>query len=457
MKRYIKFAGFIAFMACAASVTAQNTNSGYFLDGYTYRYQLNPSFDNDMNFVSFPALGNVNVAMRGNLHLKDIIHNVDGKTVLFTNPEVPNSVLKNFKHDSKLGADFKINILSGGFKAWGGYNTVSINARAMANIGAPKSFFQLAKDGLRNQTYDLSGLGGNARAFAEIGFNHSRNITQVEGLRVGAAVKFLLGIANFDANTKYSQLYLGQDTWTATTNATINANIGSFRFKNKLNDEGEKYVDGFDFDGDGSIGVNGFGMAFDLGANYKWRDFNFSLAVLDLGWITYSKTKQASTNGLQTVNSNDYIFNANEDASNSFKHEWDKMKDDLDRLYQLTDNGDIGSHSVSPGTTLNIGVEYELPYYRNLHFGLLSSSRFLGQYTWSEVRVSANVTPVKWFGASVNYAGGTYGSAFGWLINFNPRGFNLFVGMDCTMGKLAKQGIPLNSNMSCNFGINFPF
>ena len=29
--------------------------------------------------------------------------------------------------------------------------------------------------------------------------------------------------------------------------------------------------------------------------------------------------------------------------------------------------------------------------------------------------------------------------------------------MDNTLGKLARQGIPLNSNASVNLGINFPF
>ena len=29
--------------------------------------------------------------------------------------------------------------------------------------------------------------------------------------------------------------------------------------------------------------------------------------------------------------------------------------------------------------------------------------------------------------------------------------------MDQTMGRLAKQGIPLNSNAQVNFGLNFPF
>lgn len=457
MKTNIKLLAACALMSTAAAVSAQNTNSGYFLDGYTYRYQLNPAYGNDMNFVSIPAIGNINMAMRGNLHLTDVLHVVDGKTVLFTNPNVPNSVLKDFDDMNKLGMDMKLNILSGGFRAWGGYNTVSINARADMMLGMPKSLFSLAKQGVENRKYDLSGLGATANAYAEIAFNHSREIEQVPGLRAGAAVKFLIGLASFDAKTKNSSLTLGQDEWIARTNAVVNANIGKFRFKTKLNDDGHEYVDGADMQGDGSISPNGFGMAFDLGANYKWNDFNFSLAVLDLGWVSYFKTLQASTNGTRTFNTDAYIFNANEDADNSFKHEWDRFNDGLDQLYQLSDNGDVGTRSVATHATLNIGVDYALPMYRKLHFGVLSSSRFISDYSWTEVRISANVNPVKWFGASVNYAVGTFGSSFGWLLNFNPKGFNLFVGMDNTMFKMAKQGVPLNSNMAVNFGINIPF
>lgn len=457
MKTNIKLLAVCALVSAASAVSAQNTNSAYFLDGYTYRYQLNPSFGHDMNFVSVPGIGNINFAMRGNLHLTDVLHNVDGKTVLFTNPGVPASAVNDFYNMSKMGMDLKLNLISAGFRAFGGYNTISINARADMHFGFPKSLAVLAKEGVENETYDLSGIGGNANAYAEIGFNHSHDIKSVPGLRVGGAVKFLIGMANIDANTKIATLTLGQNEWTAATNAVVNANISKFRYKTKVNDNGDPYVSGADLEGDGSFKPNGFGMTFDLGLNYNWKDFNFSIALLDAGWLSYYNTMQASTNGVRTFNTDAYIFNANENVDNSFKNEWNRFNDNLEQLYQLTDNGDVGTRTIKTGMTLNAGIDYALPVYRNLHFGLLSSSRFIGNYSWTELRVSANINPAKWFGASVNYAYNTYGSAFGWLINFNPKGFNIFFGMDHTMFRLAKQGIPLNSNVSVNCGINIPF
>lgn len=440
-----------------ATATAQNTNSGYFLDGYNYRYQLNPSFGNSMNFISIPAIGNVNFAMRGNLRLQDVVHIVDGKSVLFTNPDVSSSFLNDMSLMNSLGLDLKLNLLSGGFKAWGGYNTVSINARAQMHVGVPKALFELAKEGVSNRDYDLSGMNASAQAFAEIAFNHSRDIKQVPGLRVGGAVKFLLGMANLDARFNKAYLTLDKNDWKAVTDAEVNANLGGFRYKTEINDNGVQYVSGADTKGEGSIGVNGFGMSFDLGANYQWRDFNFSLAILDLGWITYSNTQQASTNGRKSFNTDAYIFNADENADNSFKNEWKNFTKNLDKLYQLTDNGNVGDYSVMPGTTLNIGIDYALPYYRRLHFGLLSSTRIVSDFTWTEARISANVNPVDCFSADVNVAFSTFATSFGWMLNFNHRWFNIFAGMDHTLGKISKEGIPLNSNASFNFGINIPF
>lgn len=466
MKTSFRYIGACALLAaCAAApASAQNTYSGFFLDNYDYRFEMNPAFGNEKSFVSFPVMGNLNTAVRGTLHLTDILYYRDGKTVLFTNPSVSvKEAMSNFEAKNRIGTDWKIGLMSIGFKGWGGYNTVAINANVGIHASLPKSFFSLAKEGISNKTYSIEDMRANGLAYAEIALGHSRDITQVPGLRVGASLKFLIGMANISADFKNAKLTLGEDNWTAQTNAEIYANIGGFQYQTDTSDPkpGEaprEYVSGADFDGPGSIGPNGFGMAVDLGASYKWNDFTFSLGLLDVGAISFRNTQYATTNGLKTFETDAFTFSANEDADNSFSHAWENMRSDIDKLYQLDNEGNIGNRSVWLPTTLNIGVEYEFPYYRNLHFGLLNSTRIQGPYTWTQFRLSANVAPVKVFSADVNVACGTYGWAFGWMLNIHSTGFNLFVGMDHTLSKLAKPGIfPLNSNADLNFGINFPF
>ena len=454
MKKHIKIAAAMA-MAVVASASAQHTYTGYFLENYTYGFQMNPAFGNEDNFVSMPVLGNLNVAMRGNLHLNNIFYNVGNETVLFTNPGVPQSAVNKFKDKNRIGTNEQINILSGGFKAFGGYNTISIGARLNANVSVPGSFFRLAKDGIRNQTYDIKNLRLSANAFAQIALNHSRDIYEVEGLRVGAAMKFYIGAGNLDAYFNRAELQLGTDSWNALTNANVYASASGMKFKMKHdNHTGRDYVNGVDYSFDG---LNGFGIGFDLGAQYKWRDFDFSLAILDLGFISWGKTQWASTNGDRMVQTDAYTFNADGDAPNSFDNEWKRLRDDFSELYQLENNPELSSRTTGIGATLNIGVGYEFPLYRPLHFGFLSSTVINGGYSWSQARFSANVAPVKWFSAAANFEASTFGCGFGWMVNFYTKGINLFLGMDHTMGKLAKQGVPLNSNAAFNFGLNFPF
>lgn len=448
-----------ALLGTTAGLTAQNTYSGYFLRNYDYRYQMNPAIGNESNFISMPALGNLNIAARGTLNLSSVIYNRNGQTVLFTNPLVSaNEVMSNVHDSNYIGANVKLNVLSAGFKAFGGYNTISINAVSDVNAGIPGSFFSLAKEGISNKSYDITDLGANAIGYGEVILGHSRDIKQVPGLRVGLNVKFLVGIANVEAKFNKAHLTLNENAWTATTNADVYANIGGFEYEHDINDEsGREYVSGANLDGDGSIGPNGFGVAFDLGATYKWRDFNFSVAVLDLGFINFKDTRMASTQGDRTVNTDAYTFNINDDATNSFDNEFDKLTSELENLYQLSDMGNIGSRKRNLNATLNIGVEYELPVYRKVHFGLLSTTRIAGAYTWTEARLSANYAPGKCFSLNVNGVAGTCGFGFGWLLNLHAPGFNLFLGMDRTLGEVTKQFVPTSSNASFNFGLNFPF
>jgi hypothetical protein len=442
-------------MLIASSAAAQHTTSGYFLDNYNYRYEMNPAFGNENNkFISLPVAGNINAGMLGNLGVSDVIYTRSGKTMLFTNPEITTAeVMKNISDKNTFGANVKLDIMSVGFKGFGGYNAVSIKAVANANVNVPGALFSLAKEGVANATYDISDMRVRAESYAEIALNHSHNITK--DLRIGGTLKFLVGVGAADAYFNQASLTLGENDWTAVTNADIYASLGGFQYDHDIDsDTGREYVSGGNFD-DG-FKIQGFGMALDLGAEYKFRDFTFSAALLDLGFIDWGKTHYASTNGTQTFNTDAYTFNVDDDATNSFDNEWDNFTANLDKLYQLSDNGIINSRTRMLAATMNIGVQYELPYYRRLSFGLLNTTHFNAPFTWTQFRLSANVRPVNCFSASANVAVGTYGTDFGWLLNFNTTGFNIFLGMDHTFSKLAKQGVPLGSSASLNFGIDIP-
>lgn len=450
MKKFI-LSAFLLF--AAGSVVAQsNAYSGYFLDNFLYRYQMNPAMGNDYNFVGFPGLGNLSVSTQGTVHLSDIFYVHNGKTVLFTHPDLPDNQVKKFGNSNKLGSKFRENILTAGFKAWGGYNTISISAVGDVQVSAPGSLLNLLRNGVKNETYDIRDFWVSGNTYAEIALNHSREIKQVPGLRVGATFKFLVGAASAYGKFNKAHLTLGEDSWDIVSEGSVFLSAKGMNWESHYNHDAKRpYVSGLETDN--MTFPNGFGAAVDLGATYEWNNFKFSLALIDLGGIAWDHTLKASTNGEQRFESSDFEFEINSDEGL-----WDQMKNDITALYQLQpEEGNFKRSTMQP-TTLNVGVEYELPYYTPLSFGLLNTSRLCGNYSWTEFRLSANIQPVKYVSASANLVFGTYGVGFGWLFNVTSgKGINFFIGMDRTPGKLTKQYIPLNSNFTFNMGLNFPF
>ena len=462
MKKIYSRIAALALMLASVNAIAQDLESAFFTDGYLYRHEMNPAIENSRNYVSMLALGNMNFGMSGNLGINDVMFRRGDKLVLFTNPQVDaNEFLSGISDKNKLNSNIRFNIMGAGFKAWGGYNTVGINLRVNANMVIPKSLLELAKNGLTNQTYDVGDLGAHADSYVEIALGHSRKIN--EKWRVGGKLKFLVGAGSIDADVSNATLTLGQDGYTAQVDAEINNNIEGLEFETKQSTHNyntqdgktvkRKVFNGFDFD---SFKANGFGLAFDLGGEYKINDdWRVLASVLDLGFISWKNTRLAATHG--ELRTDDKVFSVDDDDDNSFSNEWDRLGDELASLYELEDKGDVGGRTTALAATMNIGGEYVFPYYRNLTFGLMNTTRINGKYTWTNFRLSANVAPLKWLSGGINFGLGTFGPSFGWILNIHPKGFNLFLGMDHTMGKTAKQGVPLSSNAEVSMGINFPF
>lgn len=79
-------------MACSGAM-AQELNSAYYTEDYNFRHEMNPAYGNEQNYVSIPALGNINVGLRGNFGYQDVVlHNpmygIEGgkKMTTFMNP-----------------------------------------------------------------------------------------------------------------------------------------------------------------------------------------------------------------------------------------------------------------------------------------------------------------------------------------------------------------------------------
>ena len=466
MKYINKYMALGLLSICSLHAMAQQLNSAYFTNDYKFRHTMNPAYGNEQNYVSMPGFGNVNVSLMGNFGYEDVIFDnpmfpstSKDRLTTFMNPYISTpDALKGFNSgDNKILGDVSITVLSAGFKGFGGYNTIELNARTSFGMSLPYELFEFAKN-TGNRTYNIGNISANGQAFAELAFGHSRQIN--EKLRVGAKVKLLFGAGRGDVNIDNVKADLAaDDKWTVSGHAKSEVSVKGFTYKTEEKEYKEEsrgtyqYVNDVDIDG---AGLGGFGLAFDLGGVYKINnDFTVSAALLDLGFIKWS-------NNMVAVNGEEeFVFNGfhdvavNEDRGGStMSMQGDKYSDQLADFANLQDKGDEGGRTTGIGATLNLGCEYTLPVYRKITFGVLSSTRFRGDYSWTEARVSANWTPLKWIDGGVNMAFGSYRNSFGWVVNFHPKGYNFYVGMDHTLGKVSKEFIPLNSNAAVSVGMS---
>lgn len=454
-----------AIVALGMPAVAQNLNSAYFTNDFKFRHNLNPAFAGEQNYVSIPALGNINLQTQGNFGYEDLVFDnpmypaqSDKSLTSFMNPYISASdALGGLSTgNNRIVGNVGLTILSAGFKAFGGYNTVELSAKASFGMSLPYELFEFAKN-TGNRTYDIGDINVGLMSYAELAFGHSRQIN--ENLRVGGKLKLLFGAARADIKMADMKADLsGADKWTVSGQAMADVSLKGFQYiteEEDYNVEGAgTYQQVSDVDVDGA-GLGGFGMAVDLGAVYKINDdWTVSASVLDLGFISWSDNARAESSGKPFEFTGFHDISVTDDRGEEFDVKADRYADQLLDFAHLEDKGSTGGRTTGIGATINAGVEYSLPVYRPVSFGFLSSTRINGAYSWTEGRLSANYAPLSWLDGGVNFAVNSFATSCGWVLNIHPKGYNFFIGMDHILGKQSKEGIPLSSNASLSLGMS---
>lgn len=464
----------VAIATAAITAQAQEaTNTAYFMEGYSFRHELNPAFGNDHNYVSIPALGNLNAGLSSNVGVNTFLYKLpSGQLTTFMSPTVGNDeFLSKLSDNNKINTNLNLTILSAGFRAFGGFNTVTISARNENGINLPRGLFEFMKLGQQGEasSYSMNNLRVKASAFAEVALGHSRSIT--DHIDVGAKVKVLVGAGNVDAQIDRMDVTLSDDQWVVDADGKIDIAAGS-GLRVPTNAESGKELDkparsnqidwgniGYD-----NFSTSGYGVAFDLGVVYRnvIPGLHLSASVLDLGFIKWNHNIKGQTPGTKWTF--DGFDNIALDSSqpgyeeNKLGQQFDNMWDDLQNCINFNRTETDGGRAQALAATLHIGAEYEMPFYNRLTAGFLFTQRINGPFSWTEGRLSANVKPVKWFDCTLNVGQSTYGTSMGWMLNFHPRGFNFFIGSDHQFFKITPQFVPVGkANMNVNVGFNVTF
>lgn len=435
------------------NIHAQYLRTSYFMEGTSYRLQMNPGLQPTRGYFNFPVIGSLNVAASSNvLGTNDIIDILDSKEDLFTNDKLYNRL----KPDNRLNVNFNTDILSFGWYKGKGFWSVNVGLRTDIGASLTKSMFEYMRniDGFNIEdggvhSYELGNQRVNINAYAEVGLGYSRPIT--DRLTIGGRVKALLGVAHaemeverFDVDLEMPDMAnvdpenLRPEDWYGSQYAyNVKANVTTSFSGGGLGFNENQQIDGFDFDG--GIGIAGLGFGVDLGASYKLLDnLTLSAAVLDLGFINWKKSEttvaSVEKSAQETIDENNY----NQFLSSDFLN--------LERFNLTQDEEAAASYKTRLSSTVLVAGEYTF-FNNKLGVGAMYSARFVEPKTLNELTLSLAYRPKNWFNIAASYSPvQANGKSFGVALKLGP----LFVGTDYMY-------LGGNSNSVNGFiGISFP-
>ncbi|MBR5454824.1 MAG: hypothetical protein IKV60_03420 [Rikenellaceae bacterium] len=439
-------------LACVSFSAVAQIKTSYFMEGSTYRYDMNPALTPQRGYIKFPALSGFSMDFNNTLlSLDRFLYNKGGQTVTFMHSAVSSDeFLKKLNKNNSIGLDLNVPIFGLADYAKHYFWSFDMNLRTMMNANVPRDVFKLIK--CLGEDVNMGNIRLDATAYLQTSLGFTFPIG--EHIMFGFKVKGLLGLAHATANIDDLGLSLNKDAITATGHAYVDLNVPGIDFAG-LGNKGDKLnldlgLGETRANESGTIDLNNLatpyfdnmprviqsatkngGVAFDFGVEVNlWQDhLRFSAAVVDLGWIWWNQSSGASIETSKVYGS---FGGAN--LSNLINGgEFDINKEITHNLNELaiTNRGSDGMVSRM-ATQLNIGGEFA--FLRNsISVGLLSHSKFYESHTYSELTASLNFRPGKRKRFSATFSHSFLNSGWqsmGFALNLHGRGFNAFIGTD---------------------------
>lgn len=428
---------FLLLFAVAFSSYAQSRTS-YFVRNSTQNHEFNAAFAPDQGYMGFPLLGGIDLSLGSNLGPSAFLYPLsNGKTGLFLNSEVtPEQFMANIRENNSLGFNMDYRLLEAGwYTGKSSFWTISFGVKADIDVSVPGEAFRFAKQGMYEDpsSYSIRNMGLTGNVYGQVALGYSQGLDGlVKGLRIGGKAKFLVGLADIQANIERLDVTLGSDRWIASTKASGHI-LGNCGLYPKYNENGHVNDFGFDLS---SLGVGGYGAAFDLGVEYTISQgtpvdgLRFSLSVTDLGFITYSRDKSVLLESPDGEIVYDGIEGLNPDSD--FNQVFTGLKDQLLGMTAFSSMPVEGDQTRMLAATLYAGIDYTF-LNDKMNVGLLYSARFNRLRTENELTFAWNYAPSRGFDIALSYSLLKTHSTLGWLMTVFPkRGIGFFLGSDFT-------------------------
>ena len=449
----------IVFILASVSLSAQNLRTGYFLDGYSYRYQFNPALQGDRGFLAIPIFSRIGVGVESSIGLRDYLYPTSSGTLAtFLHPEISNDVvMRNLGNRTIANTNFDLNVLAFGFRVKKSYHTFDVSLKGNMDITLPGDVFRFMKVGGSdgNAVYDFSDLSLSSDAYAQVAYGFSRRF--LDKFNVGIRLKGLMGIESMRTKIKDLSLKMDGDQWMV--KAEGNAMFSSIPASLATGEDDITIEHLMSL-----VQKPNIGFAVDLGVSVDLLKYlTLSASIVDLGLISWNNVATYRLSNEPWVYEG-FNLSTDQNVSNNFNEQLDAELNKLGSLFNVEDMTPEmkAKHMQKLAMTAHVGVEARLPFYERLSVGILGTHRFNGSHSWTEGRFSLNWALLRWFSLAANYAISDLGHSYGAAINLHPQGFSLFLGTDSFRPVLAlapgEGFVPLNEiNTNVVLGVNFPF
>ncbi len=420
-KRNLKVLATLLLGIAPMAMFAQFNRTTFFMEGVSFKQQLNPALAPSRGFVNIPGIGAFNMGVSSNAISSEYLNKLIGENNsadYFTTDRFINQL----KDNNRLNISMATDLASVGWWRGDGFWNVNLSLKLDMDVNIRRDVFEfmrasrgLSEQSWANANHHTNGLQSNLNSYMEAGVGYTRPFG--DRLVLGAKVKLLFGIA--DINMKVDEITMqtnlrdiaANQDWSTITEeqlqkvkgkATIRARAevqGSMAGLEFITDS-KKYVDKIDHHG--LSGFSGFGAAVDLGAAYKLgRDFTLSAALLDLGFISWGQGN--TINGVSDFN-REYDFDGVH--AGEHRHEFKKtiesgnvFNSDLWNLKAQESK----SRTTSLRTTMVLGAQYKL-LEDKLTVGALSTTRFGEVNTQSELTLAGNYSFNRHIGIALSYS-----------------------------------------------------
>jgi hypothetical protein len=448
------------------SFAAAQNNTLYLIHSIPQANQLNPAIKHNCRFyLSLPVISSVRQSTRNtSFGFHDAIHTGTGtqSDTYYLDIENLEKKLKRMNY-SLFNAD--IDLLGFGFTLKDWYLTFNISNHISLQGSYPDDVLSL-KDGNWDVNAGeaipirLNRIGVNATAWNSIGVSGSKKL--YDGLRVGARVKYLNGMANL--NTRKSEIELNTTSDPITLEAMVHYKVNS-TLPVSLGYSSNGLVSSIDFSPAthnliGNYIFNGNrGLAFDGGVVYDLDEVTqVTASFTDLGFIWWRNNVNNFTGD------GEFVFSGI----------------DLDQYFDDPNQGDLlqalqdSLLNSFHATSASNGYVTMLPL--NLYGGItreLMPNLRAGAMTWIEVNgtrvrpsltLSLNATPFRAFAASLSYTiMNSKLNQIGAGLAFGDKGAQFYILTDNIPVRFTRDVstsliYPYNARMLClHFGLNLFF